>query len=89
MKPLRDGKFGIVSEFERMLDRAGPLDVIPVSRVVLAQAAAVRAKYPSVKLPDAIHAATALAHGCTTFLTNDARFATITALPVLLMSDLA
>lgn len=37
---------------------------------------------------DAIHAATAMAHGCTTFLTNDARFAAIADLPVLLMSDL-
>ena len=86
VRPLRDGDRRTASEYEQLLAAGGRLIVIPVSRVVLVEAAGLRAAQPSLKLPDAIHAATALLHGCTTFLTNDARFETIPQLPVLLLS---
>jgi predicted nucleic acid-binding protein len=63
------------------------LNVLPVTRDVLMKAAQLRAANPSLKLPDAIHAATALQHGCTTFVTNDSRFTALAELPVLLLSQ--
>ncbi len=85
-KPIRDGKQAIQDEYEQFLTNSDALTVMPVTRDVLIRAAQIRAQ-TSVKLPDAIHAATSLLKGCTTFLTNDQRFAAITSLPVLLLSQ--
>jgi predicted nucleic acid-binding protein len=86
VKPLRDGAGHVRSQYEQLLSPAGPLAVHSISRDVLVRAAELRAAHASLKLPDAIHAATALLRGCTTFLTNDARFEPVPNLPVLLLS---
>jgi len=39
-------------------------------------------------MSDAIHAAIALEHGCTLFVTNDASFRRIPGLPVTILTDL-
>ena len=86
VKPLRDQNNQARSQYEQLLAATGPLAVHPVSREVLVRAAELRAAHASIKLPDAIHAATALLHGCTTFVTNDGRFEQVPHLPVLLLS---
>jgi len=45
----------------------------PIDRSSLLEAARQRAIHSATKLPDAIHVATARLHGCTAFLTSDAR----------------
>jgi predicted nucleic acid-binding protein len=40
-----------------------------------------------LKLPDAIHAATALSSQCTTFLTNDQRFQSVPGFQTVLLSQ--
>ena len=51
---------------------SGPwLEVHEVSRDVLFGAALARSRYSSIKLPDAIHLATAISSGCTEILTAD------------------
>lgn len=45
----------------------------PLHRDILLQAAIMRARNPSLKTPDAIHAATAYHFGCTHFVTGDTR----------------
>lgn len=57
--------------FDNLLTTSGWLLVAPVSRGVLWAAASLRARYKHLKLPDAIHVATALAEGCSHFLTAD------------------
>ncbi|MGB7087656.1 MAG: PIN domain-containing protein [Phormidesmis sp.] len=59
---------------------------VPISRSILIRAAAIRAS-TKLKLPDAIHAATAITTGCTTFLTNDKQFKTVKRLHTLLLSQ--
>lgn len=46
---------------------------MPLHREILLHAAIMRARIPSLKTPDAIHAATAHHFGCTHFLTGDAK----------------
>ena len=87
VRPIRNGDLHGRREFELLLADRPTLGVVPVDRDVLIRAAEVRAA-STLKLPDAIHAATALDHGCTSFPTNDARFAAYAPLPVLLASDL-
>jgi predicted nucleic acid-binding protein len=61
------------------------LDTSPID--VLRDAAQLRAD-TSLKTPDAIHAATALAQGCVQFITNDPAFRRITGLNVVVVSEL-
>lgn len=44
---------------------------MPVSRSILIEAAKIRSAAGNVRLPDAIHLATAVSTGCDTVLTND------------------
>lgn len=48
--------------------------VLPMTSAVCERAARLRATYP-FKLPDALHLATAIEHGCGLFLSADARLA--------------
>lgn len=45
----------------------------PLHRDILLQAAIMRARTPSLKTPDAIHAATAYHYGCSHFVTGDSK----------------
>jgi predicted nucleic acid-binding protein len=87
VKPRRDQNTVLCDQYERMLRSSKSLTIAPVSRAVLIAAASIRAS-SSLKLPDAIHGATSLAQGCTTYLTNDQQFKTVTELPVLMLQDL-
>jgi predicted nucleic acid-binding protein len=49
--------------------------VIPIDRSILVDAAHYRARL-GIKLPDAIHVATAVAAGCEIFLSNDRKIIT-------------
>lgn len=70
VKPMRDGRDDIVREYEAFLT-SGEIELVPISREVLRQSASLRANL-RMKTPDAIHVATAVAHGCTVFASNDA-----------------
>ena len=54
---------------------------------MLLEAARLRAVLPTLKLPDAIHAATARLHGCAVLLTNDTRLRAAPGLEVIQLSD--
>jgi predicted nucleic acid-binding protein len=87
VKPRRDQNNALCDQYERMLRPSKSLTIAPVTRAVLIAAAAIRAN-SSLKLPDAIHAATALTQSCTTYLTNDQQFKAVAELPVLMLQDL-
>ena len=55
------------------------LHVVPLSAQILEHAARLRATEFSLKLPDAIHLATALSEQCDLVVTNDRRLKTITS----------
>ena len=74
VKPISDGDEALVEFYQRVLSSEGEIQVTPVARDVLIEAAKVRS-IQKIKLPDAIHFATAWLSGCTTFITNDRRLA--------------
>jgi predicted nucleic acid-binding protein len=85
--PLRTGDTTLVAGYQGVL--ATPeFTVHPITSGVLREAAKLRAAIPSLRTPDAIHAATALLNPPYTFLTNDAGFRKVPGLPVTVLSDL-
>lgn len=61
--------------------------LLPITQDVLKEAARLRATIPALKTPDAIHAATALLHGCVMFVSNDTGFRRVPDLPLALLDD--
>lgn len=72
VKPLELGLGNVVSAYTDLLQPSEHLAVVPVGRTILVEAARQRALL-GIRLPDAIHVATALDAGCDVFLTNDRR----------------
>jgi predicted nucleic acid-binding protein len=87
VKPLQLGQAEVVQTYQAFLQERRFLSVVPITRELLAEAARLRA-ISRIKLPDAIHAATALQRGCTSFLTNDDRL-TIPGIKLLGWDDLS
>lgn len=81
--PYRAGNLDLASAYEELLTRSGGLGVIDVDPPILRAAAHLRARYPSLRTPDALQLAAALAARCTTFLTNDRRLPDLPGLRVL------
>lgn len=70
VKPFADKDVFAVETYVSFLSGRLGLPVIPISRQILLSAAQLRAE-TGLKLPDAIHAATAKWANCNAFLTND------------------
>jgi predicted nucleic acid-binding protein len=88
VKPLAESKAPLQQLYEEALQSGDGLTVVPITREVLVTAARLRAQYPALKLPDAIHAATAQAFACSHFLTNDMRFGEVPNLIVVPLTEL-
>lgn len=71
--PFRNGDVGLQSRY-RAFFRDPDICVLPLTELVYERAARLRATYP-FKLPDALHLATAIEHGCGLFLTADSKLA--------------
>lgn len=67
----------LIAAYEEAIRPAAAIDMVSVDRRVLTDAALLRARFGSLKLPNALHLATALAAGCDTFLSADAKAAAI------------
>jgi predicted nucleic acid-binding protein len=74
VKPLEKGAADLAAGYEEMIISTATLEVLPVSREILVSAAGVRARRGSIKLPDAIHIATAHTASCAFFVSDDRRF---------------
>lgn len=79
--PYRDRNETLSGFYRRVLAGEVWLRTEPVSSQVLEAAAVLRAARRSIKLPDAIHTATAMATACSHFLTNDAGLKDFEAMP--------
>jgi predicted nucleic acid-binding protein len=88
VKPLRLGDVLLIDLFRKVLLNSTGFTCVPISRGILESAAQLRATY-RLKTPDAIHAATAFAQGCTLFVANDQDFKRIPNLNVAVLSEVA
>lgn len=82
-KPMRDGNAPLEALFRAFLT-AKEITLVPATLAIWEEAAKLRAL--GLKTPDALHAATGLAAGCSLFLTNDPVFSRVSGLPVTVLS---
>jgi predicted nucleic acid-binding protein len=71
VKPYQAGDDTLINGYESLILNSEWLDVRPVDRAVLYYAAALRAQYRHLKLPDAIHVSSAIGQDCSHFLSDD------------------
>lgn len=86
VKPLQDRNTAIEMQY-RELFSANAVRLLEASYAVFEDAARLRAA-TGLKIPDALHAATALRAGCALFITNDNDFRHVDGLPVIVLDDL-
>lgn len=70
VKPQKDKNSAAIEQYKTHITTNHRLTVKAVTRKILIDSAQVRSQL-GLKLPDAIHMATALDQGCKTFITND------------------
>ena len=87
VKPKRDTNLKLEEAYRQFLLPTASFRNSAVSREILEAAADIRA-HSALKLPDAIHFASAINEGCDSFLTNDDRFEGMTGIKVMLLSHL-
>ena len=83
-KPLRDNNTRLDALFRAFLT-AEEMTLIAATLSIWEQAARLRGL--GLKTPDALHAATGLAIGCSLFVTNDPIFQRVGGLPVILLNS--
>src|SRR5579875_1646200 len=71
--PLQDGDHELARRYRDIFTSEGEFEVIPVSREVLIEAAMLRSTVRSLKMPDAIHIATARLSNCRFVVSDDRR----------------
>ncbi len=87
VRPFREERMDLVKRYRSVVQTRAGLTVAPVSRAALIEAARLRALFPPLKLPDAVHAATARLHGCAVLLTNDTRLGDVPGIEVIQLSE--
>lgn len=88
VKPKRDTNRNLEQAYRQFLLPTESFRNSAVSREILEAAADIRAN-SDLKLPDAIHFASAINQHCDSFLTNDDRFEGMSGIKVVLLSRLA
>lgn len=87
VKPMADGNLALQHAYQEAVQSSASLAVVPITRQVLVEAAGIRARARSIKMPDAIHIATARLEQCGTVLTNDKLLKAAEGIHVLLCSE--
>jgi predicted nucleic acid-binding protein len=87
VKPMTDNNTRLQKAYQDAVRTAGFLQVLPVDREILIEAARIRSQNARLRLPDAIHLATAQYCGCDIFFTNDRRLKTYPNINIVLLTD--
>lgn len=73
VRPIREGSSDLIHLYSSWTDENEALEVIPVSRNIAKRSAELRAAHHPIKLPDAIHLATAFSERCAWFVSFDTK----------------
>jgi len=87
VRPLQLGRQDVADDYETLLSYFPNLELVPISREILMEAAALRARH-RLRTPDAIQIATGLAEGATLAVTNDAGWRALPRIEIVNLSDL-
>jgi predicted nucleic acid-binding protein len=87
-QPIRRGQAQLAQRYDNLLLNSANLVVMPIDVDVARRAAGLRAQY-SLRTPDALQIAVALAAGCQAFLTNDKNLKRVAELQVLILDELS
>jgi len=87
VKPLQLGRQDAADDYETLLSYFPNLTLEPITRAILLEAAALRARY-RLRTPDAIQLATGLKAGATLAITNDEAWREVAGIDTLLLTDL-
>lgn len=87
-KPMALDDQELIDRYLDFFDAPGSTTLVPVTRAILTLAAELRAD-EGLALADAIHIATAIDQGCTSFVTADETLASIDDLPIVSLQDLS
>jgi len=82
VRPLQDGDKELAARYQDIVTSSDELSVSPVDRKTLIEAAMLRSFSRSLKLPDAIHVATARLCGCDFIVSDDRRLPNLPSLKV-------
>jgi predicted nucleic acid-binding protein len=87
VRPLQLGRQDVADDYEVLLDHFPNLELEPISREILLQAAGLRARH-RLRTPDAIQIATGLRTGATLAVTNDEAWRNLGFIQTVILSDL-
>jgi predicted nucleic acid-binding protein len=88
VKPYSERNQALAGIYERLFAKGKQLEVIPIDRTILREAARYRVEL-GIKLPDAIHLATAMTSQCRVLMTEDTRFRMPRSIELARLSDLS
>ena len=86
-RPIKEGRQDLVERYLELIRRTRCIHPVPVDHPVILRSVHLRGDF-GLRSMDALHVATALVHGCETFLTNDRRLARVDAIRVLALDEL-
>ena len=86
VRPIKVNDITLQTAYESAL-LGTEVRLLPITQSVLREAARLRAIIPSLRTPDALHAATALVFGSSLVITNDQGFRRIPGLPLAVLDD--
>jgi len=87
VRPLQLGRQDVADEYEVLIDDFPNLELASISRDILLEAAALRARY-RLRTPDAIQLATGIQLGATIAVANDEGWRNVPHIETLVLSDL-
>lgn len=87
VRPLQLGRQDVADDYEILLGYFPNLELQPISREVLLEAAALRARH-RLRTPDAIQIATGVRYGATLAITNDQGWRDQSVIETVILSDL-
>jgi predicted nucleic acid-binding protein len=80
--PLRNGDVAVLADYQHFFSNTA-VQMLAVTPAICERAAEIRvASNLKIKLPDALHLAAAIEHGCDRFLTNDVQLSSCLAIAV-------
>ncbi|MGH2354573.1 MAG: type II toxin-antitoxin system VapC family toxin [Chloroflexota bacterium] len=87
--PYRQQRHDVADRYVNYLQTYPNLALVPPGVAICRRAAELRGGHEGMRLPDAIHLATAIEGGASAFITNDHRLPSVAEGTRLLLSDLA